>query len=69
MENIMLLILGVFISVMGIINIKGNISTIHSYNRRKVKKKMYQNTEKAVGTGTLIIGISLVLRFIVFILE
>lgn len=25
MENIMLLILGVFISVMGIINIKGNI--------------------------------------------
>lgn len=33
MENIMLLILGVFISVMGIINIKGNISTIHSYNR------------------------------------
>ena len=56
MENIMLLILGVFISVMGIINIKGNISTIHSYNRRKIK---------AVGTGTLIIGISLVLRFIV----
>ena len=37
MENIMLLILGVFISVMGIVNIKGNISTIHSYNRRKVK--------------------------------
>ena len=31
MENIMLLILGVFISVMGIVNIKGNISTIHSY--------------------------------------
>ena len=35
MENIMLLILGVFISVIGIVNIKGNISTIHSYNRRK----------------------------------
>ena len=29
MENIVLLILGVFISVMGIVNIKGNISTIH----------------------------------------
>ena len=39
MENIMLLILGVFISVMGIVNIKGNISTIHSYNRRKVKEE------------------------------
>ena len=46
MENIMLLILGVFISVIGIVNIKGNISTIHSYNRRKVKKKIYQSMEK-----------------------
>ena len=30
MENIIMLILGVFISVMGIVKIKGNISTIHS---------------------------------------
>ena len=71
MENIMLLILGVFISVMGIVNIKGNISTIHSYNRRKVKEEDVPKygkavgTGKTVGTGTLIIGISLVLRFIV----
>ena len=65
MENIMLLILGVFISVMGIVNIKGNISTIHSYNRRKVKEEDVPKYGKAVGTGTLIIGISLVLRFIV----
>ena len=28
MENIIMLILGVFISVVGIVNIKGNISTI-----------------------------------------
>ena len=39
MENIIMLILGVFISVMGIVNIKGNISTIHSYNRRRVKEE------------------------------
>lgn len=37
--NIIMLILGVFISVVGIVNIKGNISTIHSYNRRKVKEE------------------------------
>ena len=65
MENIMLLILGVFISVIGIVNIKGNISTIHSYNRRKVKEEDIPKYGKAVGTGTLIIGISLVLGFIV----
>ena len=46
MENIVLLILGVFISVMGIVNIKGNISTIHSYNRRKVKEEDIPSTEK-----------------------
>ena len=39
MDNLILLILGLFISVLGITNIKGNISTIHSYNRRKVKEE------------------------------
>ena len=65
MENIIMLILGVFISVVGIVNIKGNISTIHSYNRRKVKEEDIPKYGKTVGTGTLIIGISLVLGFIV----
>ena len=55
MENIIMLILGVFISVMGIVNIKGNISTIHSYNRRRVKEEDIPKYGKVVGTGTLII--------------
>ena len=54
MENIIMLILGVFISVMGIVNIKGNISTIHSYNRRKVKEEDIPTYGKTVGTGTLL---------------
>ena len=64
MENIIMLILGVFISVVGIVNIKGNISTIHSYNRRKVKEEDIPKYGKAVGTGTIIMGISLVLGFV-----
>ena len=48
-----------------IVNIKGNISTIHSYNRRRVKEEDIPKYGKTVGTGTLIIGISLVLGFIV----
>ncbi len=63
MENLMLLILGLFISAIGYVNIKGNISTIHSYNRRKVKEEDVPKYGKAVGTGTLIMGISLVLAF------
>ena len=65
MENLMLLVLGVFISVLGIVNIKGNISTIHSYNRRKVREEDIPKYGKAVGAGTLIMGISLVLGFVV----
>lgn len=63
MENIMLLVLGIFISILGIVNIQGNISTIHSYNRRKVKEEDVNKYGKAVGTGTLVIGISFVIAY------
>lgn len=33
MENFSLFLFGVLLSVLGIVNIMGNISTIHSYNR------------------------------------
>lgn len=56
MENMMLLVLGICISVLGIVNIRGNISRIHSYNRRKVKEEDVPKYGKAVGTGTLIMG-------------
>ena len=51
MDNIALLILGIFISVIGIVNMTGNISTIHSYNRRKVKEEDVPKYGRAVGTG------------------
>ena len=63
MDNLMLLILGLFISIIGIVNIKGNISTVHSYNRRKVTEEDIPKYGKAVGTGTLIIGVSLVVAY------
>ena len=64
MDNIALLILGIFISVIGIGNMTGNISTIHSYNRRKVKEEDVPKYGRAVGTGTLIIGVSLIAAFV-----
>ena len=65
MDNIMMLILGLCISVIGIVNIKGNISSIHSYNRRRIKEEDIPKYGKVVGAGTLIMGLSLVLGFIV----
>lgn len=65
MDHVLLLILGIFLSVLGILNIKGNISTIHSYNRRKVKEEDIPKYGKAVGTGTVIMGASLILAYLV----
>ena len=65
MDNLLLLILGIFLSTLGIVNRKGNISTIHSYNRRNVKEEDIPKYGKAVGTGTLVIGISLILSYLV----
>ena len=63
MDDIMLLIIGAFISVIGIVNMTGNISTSHSYNRRKVKEEDIPKYGKAVGIGTLSIGVSIVIGF------
>ena len=64
MEHIALLILGIFIAIIGIVNIMGNISTIHSYNRRKVREEDVPKYGRAVGTGTLIIVVSLIAAFV-----
>ena len=69
MDNIAMLIFGLFISALGIVNIMGNISTIHSYNRRKVREEDIPKYGKAVGTGTLIMGASFVVGFAVSFLS
>lgn len=65
MENFLLLIVGILLSVLGAVNIKGNIRTIHAYNRRNVREEDIPKYGRAVGTGTLIIGISLTAAFFV----
>ena len=63
MEDILLLVLGIMISVMEVVNITGNISTIHAYNRRRVTEENVPKYGKAMGTGTLIIGAALILGY------
>lgn len=60
MCNFSLLVLGLVICALGIINIKGNITTIHFYNRQRVQEEDVPKYGKAVGTGTLIMGLSLI---------
>ena len=65
MDDIVLLILGIFISALGIVNISGNIGTIHAYNRRRVKEEDIPKYGRAVGMGTLIIGASLIMAWFI----
>jgi len=61
MGYVFLLFLGVIIMILGTINLKGNLSTIHWYNRRKVSETDAPKYGKAMGLGTLIIGASIAL--------
>ena len=65
MDNVLLLILGICLSTLGIVNIRGNISTIHSYNRRNVKEEDIPKYGRTVGTGTLVIGFSLIVSYLI----
>lgn len=60
-----LLGLGAIIAALGIFNLRGNIASIHWYNRRKVTKENQLPYCRCVGLGTLIVGLSMILSGIV----
>ncbi len=64
MESIVTLIVGIVLIVLGIINTKGNISTLHSYHRQRVKEEDRLPFGKKVGLGIIICGVGLILMAI-----
>lgn len=64
MEYIFLLIFGICITVLGIFNLKGNISSIHWYNRLKITEENRKKYGKSMGIGSLIIGICMTITAI-----
>ncbi len=58
-KYIIFAVLGVVLVVLGILNCKGNISFIHSYNRKKVSEEDAPKYGKCVGIGTIICGVAL----------
>ena len=60
-EFIICLILGIFCVVIGIINFKGNISTLHSYHRKRVSEEDRIPFGRVVGIGTILNGAGLIL--------
>ena len=57
---IVVLIVGVICIVLGVSNMRGNISSIHSYHRLRVKEEDKIPFGKGVGLGTIIIGFAII---------
>ena len=52
--------LGLIIIVIGIVNMCGNISSLHSYHRNRVAPEDVKPMGRIVGLGTLLVGIGMV---------
>lgn len=53
--------LGVIVIVLGVLNRKGNVSTLHRYHRKRVSAEDRLPFGRKVGSGTVIVGGALVL--------
>ena len=61
MQNIVPFFLGLIIVVIGISNMRGNISTLHSYHRNRVSEEDRIPFGKKVGLGTIICGCAIMI--------
>ena len=52
-------LVGVIICILGVMNMRGNISSLHSYHTHRVSEEDRLPFGKKVGLGTVIIGISM----------
>ena len=68
MDYLLLLMLGILTIGFSIPNLRGNIYTIHWYNRRRVSEADAPRYGKAMGFGTLIMGLSITLTAILQII-
>ena len=60
--------LGLLVCVLGIINMTGNISSLHWYHRQRVTEENRKPFGKLVGLGTLIIGLAMIIFGILFLI-
>ena len=58
--QIPILLLGILIVVMGAINMTGNINSLHSYHRHRVREEDRVPFGRMVGGGTLTVGVGVI---------
>ena len=55
------IILGILIIIIGFTNMKGNISSLHWYHRKRVTEENRLPFGRMIGLGTIICGVSIVI--------
>ena len=65
---IVLFAVGALIIALGISNMRGNISSIHSYHRQRVTEENVKPFGRLMGLGTLIIGVAVALYGVLFLI-
>ena len=65
LEYVVLAFIGILISILGIVNMTGNISSLHWYHRQRVTEENRKPFGRLVGGGTLIIGISMLIAAVI----
>ena len=64
-DSLELLGIGTITAILGIFNLRGNIGSIHWYNRRKVSKEDQLPYCRCIGLGTLLIGAAMIIAGVV----
>ncbi len=55
------IVFGAFCVILGILNMKGNISSIHWYHRQRVTEENKMPFGRLVGLGTIMCGVSVII--------
>ena len=61
-DLIILALIGTALMIMGVLNIKGNISTLHRYHRKRVAPEDVKPFGRLCGIGSVIAGDGLVIK-------
>ena len=60
--------LGLLVCALGIVNMTGNISSLHWYHRHRVSEEDRKPFGRLVGLGTLIIGLAMIVFGVLFLI-
>lgn len=62
-------LVGILLCILGGINMSGNISTLHSYHRHRVKKEDEKPFGIRVGLGTILCGVGCIFFGLLFLIS